>query len=232
MTHRRSPKVALLTVLLALLGACRTEGGAPASPSPGPAAPNAAPPTEQAPPGESAAPDWVRPAPAEGPEQAFLALFEALGTNDPREIGARLVGVDECEAMTADPSRCTRVAIRRKAFLAAVAQSPLPPSARLSNISLLRSIELPEDLEFNRTVRMQLGHIRFSVDGGSATLGPLAAMEVEGGWRILPGKPQPRTLRTTGSPPPPAGAPTRSPAPIHPKLRRPVAPTPAPAPAP
>ena len=208
--------------LLAGVGACKNDAPPPS------ASLDAAAPSE---------PEWTRPGPYEDPETALQALFEALTTRDAREIAATLVSVDECLAVTNDRSRCQKIAQRRQAFVALFQRTPLPADAHLVTIVLEKSIELgAEDQQLTRSVRIQPGTIRFRTGETVAAVRSVAAMQVEGGWRVLPGEPkmpqppqppqpsQPSTEGAAGNPGASAATPAAAPAAPAP----PASPAPAP----
>lgn len=186
--------------LLALGGACKQEGAAP------PVAPDTAAPPP---------PEATRPAPAEDPAAALQALFDALKTNDRAAIEAVLISSDECLAVTKDAARCQGVAARRKAFLDHFGRTPLPEEAHLVNIMLLKTVELSaEDQNLTRAVKIQPGSVKFKVGEAVTTLRNVAAIEVEGGWRVLPGKPiaaQPPETPGAGAAPDSAASPGAAP---------------------
>jgi hypothetical protein len=183
-------------------GGCKSDDGGPAG------APDAAVPAAPQP------PEVARPAPAEDPSGALEALFDALRARDRAAIEATLVSADECLAMTNDAARCQGIAARRQAFLDLFERTPLPAEARLVNILLLKSVEVPaDDQKLTRSVRIQPGSVKFSVGEDVTTLRNVAAIEVAGGWRVLPGKPQQPVLTPvpTGAPLPEGAAPAPGP---------------------
>ena len=193
-------------------GGCQKE--TPATEAGAPAEATSDDPSETPP---AAAPADTRPAPYKTPEEAFQALFDALKSGDRKALVNTLVSIEECEALTGDVSRCARIARRRKEFVQTMRGFRVPPEARDVRIVLDKAKVIEKSEQgIKRSLRIQRGAIAYEAGGVVARIRQVAAMEVEGGWRIVPAPEPPRQPPAPGQPaatPPPAAPPAAPPAP-------------------